>query len=715
MPAGRLIPLLARSAGANLTCSDELAADVLLLQVKDRPLDEVLAKLAKADSAEWLPAVGGFRFSRSPEMVAGLRRKELSRAEEALWHELKPMFDACSVTVSPARAQEVVRARARLRESDSEAARPEPAKPKPGQETPEDRLRRLDSLHPDVRFSAKCLRDIGVARIAAMETGDRLVYSTDPTSMQRALSRRAMEWMLQYRAELTVWNRARERLAAEQAARAPAKEKKEDEESTDDDDSSPPYGEKSFIKSVPEEPETDAPRGPAARVLVMLTCTDSESVQLDIEVLDARNHKLLSLQSFDLLSFSVEADEEAGAAPAKNGPMVELSPVAALFTKTYSQAPPWSPERSRSWIDPSLLEQILRPEQHDPLDRAPADGFRSAAKAKALNLAVCLTDDLLDYLTVVNRSAGVSVPDFLADAKGYMQLATEDGWLLGGPTAPLRAQRNRVPRAALGGHFRAIWERGRTTIEERATLQSVLSDDASSAILDRPRAILTGERPRHASQGTRLLGLYGWLSQLQRDRLLSGSPVSYGSLSIPQRRLANRLIYGSQDDYTVTGREGPPWTGDLEDEQTLLAPNGLIPACGIRARKDKETWVQLIDPTKSGRGRVFATVRETYENDFAEIVAARKAPTDGYESLLCEVRTVTRLHLEADICPWRWLTYDYFEEPDSATEAPVPQSKLPADLHERVKKAIERFREESKWGLPSEEGNPTFSPPETSR
>jgi hypothetical protein len=78
MQADRLMKSLSARTGVPLECAPETRAEVLLLHVNARPLPEVLARLEEAAGAKWVPAGGGYRLVRPPEMERAQREHDLA-------------------------------------------------------------------------------------------------------------------------------------------------------------------------------------------------------------------------------------------------------------------------------------------------------------------------------------------------------------------------------------------------------------------------------------------------------------------------------------------------------------------------------------------------------------------------------------------------------------------------------------------------------------
>src|SRR5439155_25765839 len=78
MQADRLLAALSARTGVRLGCAPETRAEVLLLHVNARPLPEVMARLAEAAGAKWVPAGAGYRLARPPAIERAQREHDLS-------------------------------------------------------------------------------------------------------------------------------------------------------------------------------------------------------------------------------------------------------------------------------------------------------------------------------------------------------------------------------------------------------------------------------------------------------------------------------------------------------------------------------------------------------------------------------------------------------------------------------------------------------------
>jgi hypothetical protein len=705
MPAGRLIPRLGEQAGVKLTCAPELASDVLLLSVKDRPLSEVMGKLAEAGSAEWMPDGNGFKYTRTPALAARLRREEVAEVEAGLRKRLKPVYDSLAVQLTLARAQEAILARRMLRAERVDSDRPGFRKK---WEARERRLQELDALNPVYRLIGRCLQDVGIPRIAAMGYGERLVFSTHPTAAQKALARRSAVAASLYPEEEALWNTARKQALARPAGK-PAGAGQPAEEEGDADDGSqdesqdgwaPRFGDQcSLWQHGANRFRSEAPLGPPARIVLTLERGWHTTFSLKLLVLDSRNRQIVELQGGDFLRSDeprgryAEASEKA-AKTATALPPVVLSPMTRLLWQESKN--PRSPEDLpvKPALDTKVVEWLTHPEENEPLSLYASDGFLSAAAADSVNLAACLSDEMAE-ISPDWESGRATIQEFLSDAQSGAdtQVEVSGGWMVARPNRPLRDLARRMDRRALGEALRSVAREGRLTLDTYAAFLATNFRQARDHLFSAPVRILTlGEHVPTAGSGS-LLELYGSLSPVQRSRLLAGGQVSLRELRGAARRTALRVLYNSHSTLRMRAGPGPDDLGDLSYEPTEIAPNGLYPEGGIRAKRLQQRYVYLIDPAETGDGRIYALVEPDVPPPTAFFGSPRPAPVGGWRSLMCEVRPVAGLHVEMDLCPWLLSESDYREATGPSQGPPVPVAALPPDLRKRVEQEIAQLRQ----------------------
>lgn len=704
MPAGKLIPLLAAETGLKLECGVDTASDVLLLIAKDRPIKEILQKLADADSAEWLQDGERMRFGRSAMLTARLEREETAAIEEGIRKKLAPIYETLTALLTPARALDAARQRNALRqESERSGGSDDPQK----EREQERRLQRLDGVQPEFRLIGRCLQEVGVGRIAAMRTGERTVYSTRPTAMQKPLGRTITNAVTKFFAEDIVWRAAIKRLNAEErAASPPIPGEGEPAQDDEDYDSSPKYGDTTLDRSGAYGSSAETAVGRPVSVRMIFSGQSYGTYSISLAVLDERGRTVLDISSSDFLGNPDSQPDQAPADHWKGSPNVDFSPATRLFAKEYahiisldqSRSGPGAQKKAPPQVDPALKRILLRPETEEPLDLGPADAFRSVAKTKELSLAACLSDSLIAGETMDDERKPLKTDQFLSSIRDETDISTNGGWIVARPRHPLQCAKCRIDRAAIGDYLRSLNAQGRSSIDMEATLQSQIAEDADDTIVRTPAWILQGRLVTLRGSDP-LLRLYGSLSAVQRDRLLAGGQVNYGLLNIRQRKLANRVVFGP-DGASERGGSGPPaGPDDPEIEPTEVAPHGLYTQCGVRAKMTRIRRIYLVDPNKPERQQRFQVlaVDEDPGSGFSRRMYLSK--TLDPASLKYELRYVNRLRVEADISPWHWIASTYHDDPVPDETGPVPLSQLPEELRRIVEEAF-RARDAQRGSFP---------------
>jgi hypothetical protein len=678
MPAGRLVPLIATRTGLKLECDRDLAPDVLLLAVSDRPISEALQKLAYADHAVWTPVGQAWRLSRPAALASRLGREDLEAREAGLRTHLAPIFESLSFSLTRARAVDAVRKRILLRRrNESDSDEPFDEKKWFAQEL---NRRKVDSLNPPFRLIARCIKEIGLTRIVSLETGERVVYSTNPNRVQKALGRPTKAAVAAFFAEEEVWR---------QAKREHGIAKKEGDEE-DQDDWAMRFGDHCFLRREgAHRPDWLPKPGSPDRVVIAVTGGWYGGYSIDLKILDAQGGGIVGFESDELIRTSEGGSSPETGKQDRSAP-VSLSKLTRQLTREYGATRERVLLPNPPAIDRGFAESLANPMEHEPLDLWPADGYRSAAKSKGLSLAAYLSDQSFDGIPNLNRESPLTVNQFLAEQGETAEAALSDGWLTVRSKRPIEDRKNRIDRKALTVFLKSILATGKISLDAEATMAASIREGAYQSIVSVPEWVLA--RGKHSGSGgnIELFRLYGCLTDAQRKRLHEGGQVSYGELNGKQRPFAIRAVYGPHSNMYGGGTRPPQGVADPGYEPTELSPDGLDPTSGIRARRTAEQWVYLIDPSKTGIARHFDMVLPPDpRSGFNRL--PRSAPQGGIESLLCEVRTVNKLHLEGDLCSWRWISWDYHDEPEPVPGDPVPISRLPADLRTRVENAMKAY------------------------
>lgn len=700
MWAGRLLPRLGKQASVQLTCDAKLAGEVFVVKVQDRPLSEIMTKLAEAGHAEWIRTENGFHFMRSTTITTRLRRKEVAARERNLRRWFQPIAESLKTRLTPAHALNAIRERRRL---DQIKFSGDSAEDSARWEAAEQKRLRLDALKPVYRLIGRCLEEIGFSRLAEMRIGERAVYSTRPTAMQKPLGRMTIQAVALFAEEDALWNEARRTFAANQKPKraAPKPEDPEQEEAEperDQDDWSPEFGNHSSLwRNQPDISPDEPPPGPPSRVMIVIDRGLYDSYGLKLTVLNAENTSLLELNGDDFLDCSapdavMPEKPEQVEKPDRPEPTITLSRMSILVEQERARIDSREEVRVLPTLNPTVVEWLTHPEENEPLSLQTTDGFFSAAEAKQVNLVACLADPWFQYMSRITGGEPLKVSDFLAKIpeETETEVSIRDSWMMARPMYPLKYEAMRLSRSALGALVRSFAREGKLSTEAFAIFLAQSPDFYEDSLLYTPGWILLrGRHPSTSGHGD-LLKLYGSLTPAQRDRLLQGKQVNYNELDIYQRGIAYRIAFDHHINLYSRSGEGamPEGLGALSEETTEVAPNGLPMLQGIRVKRFQTNYIYLIDPTETGRERIYRTIQMDGLGGGIWTGPPLSGPKGGFDALLCEVHPVTGLHLEADICPWLLVADDYHDEPGEASGPPQSPSSLPEELRKRVEEEI---------------------------
>jgi hypothetical protein len=690
------MPTLTKATGVKFEVSKQLENDVLLLHVENKPLDEVMRKLAEADSAEWEAAGEGFRLTRSTRLIEQLRKERHAHDVEQLRERLGPMLDSVRVTLTSKKFAEMVKESTKIREKfDSEDTK----LPKAERVPIEKRLRELDSLFPTCRLLGAVLAEIGVDALADIPIGERVVWSNRPTSVQRALSRKSMLALARFPSEHAF-------SVTELIAMMPKSEIPPDSDLNElKKYASAVYGSAFITVEMPSPQEGERPLGAPDRMLVVIRRDGGADYSIQINATDARNRKVLSVTA-DSLFADREYEEpempEGSGKPVQPGgePVVQWSPISRLLLKEEARIQGADSSivqpAKRQPADPALVDWLVNPEINEPLSMGATDVLLAAAKHKSVNVAACVPDVLAWYERYFDTAAmKVSdISDYLT--KGHDLFAdVKDGWLITRPNWPLDEQEARIDRGAMGNLLRIIARDGISNLEAESVYLTRTTSSAFPMMTLAPARLLGGGRGNlPGSPRPELLRLYGMMTPAQKKKLAGGNLVTFAELNAPQRRQASHIIYQDPEDDEYRGAPafGSGDTSNTAMEPTDLAPNGLFASLGIRARVISQPLIYLVDPLEIGRQQSMMVLMPD-QTPKREEGMNYKVPVAGWDKVLAYVRTRSGMQIDVDICVGTMVSAKFYERMPPYDKAPVPISELPASVRQYVLNEIKWMRD----------------------
>ena len=658
-----LVAEVAKATGRHLEVSPALGNEVLMVSVQDARLGDVLAKLALAATATWQPIEGGYRLvadggARSVEASA-----ERARRRQAIEENLKKKAEAAKA-----------------------APKADPGAAFMGAFMGS---RSVDAFVPMIDLAA----------VAAMPSGDRIVFATGPTPAQRPLrgdpTSVVAGWIAQH-------NESARKMASDTASMPEGM----------DALMKGPLGDRFKRMSRPILGNPTKVIVVASRGAMPFFGGSGLNVRLEVRGYGADGSVLIEETG------SLDGDMMgllASLTGAKTAPASDkATPIAysddAKSLAGLSSLPGLSsmggvargPKPSAS-----LKKLLLSSSANDPLALIPGEGLVALAKARRKPLVACLPDGA--YPAMLSAAPPKTVEDVEEGLKtGPMRLVPDAEFLVVKAAEPDTARRTRLDRSALGTLLRAVEDHEAPSLDELSAFAA-----ASPAPSQNPlsMAMLTLFVPGTMNSMSGMvswdaLRLYAALAPAQRQSLASGAKIPFNAIAPGGQAALQTMLYGASGGVTVE-REGvssepdPLSIGikmamgggstDARDEPTEVAPSGL-PANGyLQASVTTEPIVRPLaadGPSASTLDTdTFAVLRllgSSGANE--EMEKALKLPDNG------RMGSRTAWSLKGYVAPGAFVAASLNDDRTPKDGQQVSLTNLPDDLQKRIAQRTEKMR-----------------------
>lgn len=591
VPAGRLLPLLGKSAGVSLITGPGMDADILVLGVKDAPLDEVMQRIAKVQLGRWQVRQDG-SFELMANLAARTAQQEQLIAKRAAG--FKKELDGYYASLAKKPAFDSAAAKSYMNDDGlaEELAAPTPPNA-PKKEPP------LPPLSPGNRAILRMLRSIPLRQIAALEDRKRIVFSTRPNRFQRPLGPEAGGAIATLIED--------QRLLVQEAKRVPPQ--------PETDNTSEPMGtqHQDAAEWTPEEIKE-----PPYKALLIITRRGTTAT-VDLTCYSQAGQALFSDTLFLRSSSPAHSADEGDAKPPKDiSKEITLSEDARAMGR-FMESFRGDPANFKQ-LPGTLLEKLAKPTEFDPLFGT-AEAVRAFAAADGLQVVA----NLVDESSLMQRMASggkLTTNSFRTALLRYSNLEQADGWLLVSPVDSLASALSRLDRQSLETLIAACKRTVLPTIDDMArfaTANPRLQINGFVGLyfmLFVPDLYLLGA----GGQGEQWTALrfYGSLGDAQKRTLLGSGKLAYGSLQPSQLSILLDALMNDELTIQVPRTEQPkpdeeaghsnPWGSlfgnsepsgdtpeDFRSEPTELLPNGPPMDGYVEARSSTEQGVMLGD------------------------------------------------------------------------------------------------------------------------
>lgn len=497
-PLKTLMPKLAQATGLPLAVSPEVEWQVVYIRVKDAAPAELLRQIAKVSFGAWETTSDGRQLLKRDaaafSRLADERRKtSLAELQEAI----KETFDPKNKSGASEKAL------------------------------------------------ARIAQQIGLNNLAAIGETQRVVYSTNPTQVQRALGGVGGsffdEMILEHNKSVDKQN-------------ARGSQTIDDEEMKKFESQMPPE----YVKMMKDMEESMRPKrinGMPAKIDIAFT--NQYGVNASLKMYDGQGKELASFET----SFGGESDEEGPAVSglAATAGVAIGSENAVKSAGSNDQEEKQEPDKSpvlkltkdaneilaltyfdenggfggATKVSDSLKARILALGEKDPFLAAQTEVLDGYAANVKENLVVRVADHLMDYREA--KQITVNAVD------GELSLDKKDGW----GVSPADDFEARVNRDLLVPALDRIKNGSEISIDDKAWLAG--NEDRlggqNNRLMDKLFRVFRINS--YMWRGRPLLKLYGLMNQAQRTAA-TGNGVPVSSLSNEQRRLVEQICYGPE-------------------------------------------------------------------------------------------------------------------------------------------------------------------------
>ncbi|HTQ09802.1 MAG TPA: hypothetical protein VMI31_07000, partial [Fimbriimonadaceae bacterium] len=540
-PAPEVVEQLGKAAHARLFAPKAFWSDILAVRVKDVPLRIVLAKIGDLTAADWEKTSEGYTLTRSTPKL---------RAEEKA--ELDAQTQVFQKAIDDAKAKV-----AKLEKWNEDTAKSVALEIRGiRQPTPNSngvfvigqnawqKMRDLNARSPSGRALTRIEATLDAKELAQLPLDYRIVFSDQPTPMQRALPQAALAALQSIVDEQNVWSDVLQTVL--------------------------PEGPSSF----PISGSTDAFHSAPGKALFAITKTrQMGSVGANVELMISDRKGTVVIRDSDGMGVSREMGASGAPKPAATEPTLAQSPFEQAVTKLRS-------DRNRFMqrqVPPEVADMLLHPERIEPLSLSAGDSLVKIADAENLDMVADIPDEAMfmgSFPSGWKKTAG-SVLGMV----GYIcNIDRPDGWLIVSPRMPNTERAERVDRAVIGDYVRAVYAKGSATLDESAAYATHSTGPVYQSIGSLIASLLC--QTGYADANT--LRFYGDLDPDQRRMLATGRGLLFSRLNGAAQEAVEKMVFGPNSNLQFRQQPGRfnvdqanSFYNGISSEATEALPRGI--------------------------------------------------------------------------------------------------------------------------------------------
>ncbi len=586
--ASQVLKELGKLAKVDLQASPQNQNDVLVISVKDLPLKDVMTRIALATSGDWKQEGSTYRL-----VASTIIRKQEDREESAKRTAKVRKAINSRLTEEKKALDEAAKAELATKKGNKADTT---AKKKTADEIAADAIEAFGQRGtPEESAITALLADIDPSVLAQIDEGDRIVFSTDPTRMQRSLGGGATE----------IINNLIQRHDSNVGDKKP---------DLNDALGGMTEQQADMVRQMMRRQNTGKIGAVAKALLIASNASsgsflNSDTLGIELRLYDAKGKVVFTSTSnlqFDddnVMQKVMAAAATAAAArlgTPTNKPEVDNSKKTPIEYSADSKAlqesvkgmmvGKWTVQLKRE-----LRQKLFLPNLYDPLSFGETDQVLSYAKYVGKPLVANIPDSASEGIQPFGDGNSTTVESFAEDLKKAvkMQIVQDEAFTVLKPAFPVRARAERLDRLALAALLQATQEKGIPTLDDLANYAAVSPNPMAGGVGSLYLFLFVpGGMPMgfDGMQSWDMLKFYSQLTPDARASLLNGGKIPLGALSGLQRTAVERMIYGAgaqlsiEDPQKKPSEDVPAWMSmmgggssaeDYRGEPTEVVPNGL--------------------------------------------------------------------------------------------------------------------------------------------
>jgi hypothetical protein len=736
IPASRATAALAalgKAAGLNMEPAGNLKDEVFVIRATDQTIDSIMQRIAQAENGKWIQQSGLYLLTRESSTSVAQEKAELQARASFIQAAIAKLTDgvAKQPKFDEAAAQKLADETKRSMEQMMQE------RGGPGRINISGPIEKT----PAARAIARLLASMDPVKLAQINQNERVVFSTNPTPVQRGLGGAGTNAFNQFVQEQKAYT------AAYNAGQ-------------------PQDGNNRVMMfngfGTPSMGVGD-PRLGLGVGLVVVQRRFEGGLNIDILAADTK-YDTIATGSYTLqlprsvttatpagsqqpLKISDEAKEmakafEGNGGGAGGGPIMFRAVSVAGGGQVFATSS--SPSGGANIkISPALRAKILNPEKIDPLSFVPGEAMTALAKQSNKNLVALLPDYCFGSLTR-QFASDVTASQLLANMGPTHSLTTkQDGdWIVISPSMPYSGRAATINRSALGNLLRTLDKQGSLRLDEVANFAMAQNKVPGMNDFDifYPRLINDSATDQYlmplAMGNYSMYRFYATLSTAQRNAIASGQQISNMNLSSEQTALVADMVYNSMQGPTVQLDTPPAQTGvttsfitvagqagrgapmmfsggglSAKTERTIVLPNG-IPNDGFMLGTVKTEPIAMGINSQTGATAYLDPGSLAFARNAPNDPQLASFPTPTYDKyrMARQLNFSVRFMFNPRVMMMRSLS-DTSADPDSSAG---PYDSLPADFRAKVDATAAQLKK-AMDGIPGGLPGRTQSPPPPSK